>query len=195
MKPGLNGMEFVSIAGSDRVMLEWQFSKKEVWNVVSRMKGNKAPGPDGISISFFQKCWDIIKLDLLEVMEEFYYLEEFYNHLNDTFIMLMPKCFDAKDLKDYRPISLLSSVYKIISKVLASRLKLVMKGIIVQPQCAFVEGRQILDSVLIANECIENRRLSSRNSLLCKLDMQKSYDHVNWDFLDYILSRMGFWVK
>lgn len=73
----------------------------------------------------------------------------------------------------------MSSVYKIIAIVLASRLKLVMKGIIAQPQSAFVEGRQILDSVFIANEYIEDRRLSSRNGVLCKLDLEKAYDHVN----------------
>lgn len=58
-----------------------------------------------------------------------------------------------------------------------------------------MEGRQILDSVLIANECIEDRRMLGRNGLLCKLDMEKTYDHVNWDFLDYIRARMGFRVK
>lgn len=92
----------------------------------------------------------------MDVIDEFYYSEEFYEHFNDTFLILIPKRHDAKELKDFRLISLLSSVYKIISKVLTSRLKSVMKGLIVQPQSAFIEGRQILDSILIANECIED---------------------------------------
>lgn len=69
----------------------------------------------------------------MRVMEEFYILEEFYEHLNNTFIALIPKKRNAKELKDYRPISLLSSVYKIIAKMLVSRLKVVMKGIITSP--------------------------------------------------------------
>lgn len=149
-------MEFECITNDERRMLEKPFSKDEVWKVISGMKGGKAPGPNGFSISFFQKCWDIIKSDLMKVFEEFYYSEEFYEYLNNTFITLIPKKQDAKELKDYKPINLLSSVYKIISKTLTSRLKLVMKGIIVQPQSAFIEGRQILDSVLITNEYIEN---------------------------------------
>lgn len=72
---------------------------------------------------------------------------------------------------------------------------MVMKGLISQPQGAFIEGRQILDSVLIANECIEDHRRSSNCGVMCKPDIEKAYDHVNWNFLDYILYRMGFGVK
>lgn len=78
------------------------------------MKGDKTPGLDGFTISFFQKCWDIIKVDLMKVFVEFYESEEFYNHLNNTFIALIPKKQNVKELKDFRPISLLSSVYKIL---------------------------------------------------------------------------------
>lgn len=130
VQPSLDGMTFDCISGADRNMLERRFTEEEVWKVVSEMEGDKTPGPDGFSISFIQKCWDIIKYDLMEVLEEFYYSEEFYEHLNETFTVLIPKCPDAIDLKDYRPISLINSVYKIVSKVLSSRLKLVMKEII-----------------------------------------------------------------
>lgn len=132
-------MEFNRISSSDRSMIERRFSEEEVWNVLSGMRGGKAPGPNGFSISFFQKCWDIVKKDFMDVIDEFYYSKEFYEHLNDTFLVLIPKRHDAKELKDFRPISLLSSVYKIISKVLMSRLKSVMKGLIAQPQSAFIE--------------------------------------------------------
>lgn len=102
-------------------MIERPFSEEEVHSCILDMKEDKAPSPDGFTISFFQICWNIVKDDLMKVLDEFYYSEEFYEHLNN-FITLIPKKRFSKELKDFRPISLLSSVYKIISKLLASRL-------------------------------------------------------------------------
>lgn len=70
-----------------------------------------------------------------------------------------------------------------------------MNGIIDHPQSAFIERRQILDSILIGNECIEDKRLPSRDGLICKLNLEKDYYHVSWDFLNYILVKMGFGAK
>lgn len=169
-----------------------EFSEEEVLNTIKSMNCDKSPGPDGFSIAFYQRCWDSIKMDLMLVMEEFYYSEEFYDHLNNTFITLIPRKKAAKEFKNFRPISLLSSV---IVKMLSMRLMKVLKNIISPPQVAFIEGHQILDGVLIANECIEDRHLLGRSGVICKLDLEKAYDHVNWRFMDYLLLRMGFGVK
>ena len=82
-----------------------------------------------------------------------------------------------------RSISLVGGLCKILTKVLANRIKRVMSLIISQAQNAFVEGRQILDIVLIANEAVDSILREKESGLLCKLDIEKAYDHISWDFL------------
>jgi hypothetical protein len=114
--------------------------------------------------------------------------------LNATFVALIPKKQNATNIRDYRPISLVGSIYKILSKVLANRLKLVLDGLVSESQNAFVGGRQTPDSVLIANECLDSRLKSRIPGVVCKLDIEKAYDHVNWDCLLASLGAHGLWL-
>jgi hypothetical protein len=83
--------------------------------VVKELQGDKALGPDGFSLGFVQTCWEVIKKDIMAVFRDFHSKERFQKSLNATFTALIPKKAGAEDLKDFRPISLVGVVYKLIS--------------------------------------------------------------------------------
>ena len=111
------------------------------------------------------------------------------------FLVLVPKKEGAKDLKNFRPISLIEELYKLLAKVLANRLKKVMGFLVLDFQHASVAGRQILDAVLIANEAIDSEIKDNLKGILCKLNIKNAYDHVNWSFILAVMEKMGFGSK
>lgn len=121
--------------------------------------------------------------------------------LNETIITLIPKVDAPLNLTQYRPISLCNVLYRILAKVLANRLKQVTSTCISPAQSAFVPGRQILDSVIIAHELIhalKNKRKGKNGFLILKLDMSTAFDRVEWQFLGRMMMSMGFcptWIN
>ena len=174
----VDGFQFKQLEGQDTTELEKQFSEEEVYSVLKSFNGDKAPGPDGFTMAFWQFSWVFVKEDAMA------FFREFYKH----------SCF-VKSLKDFRPISLVGGWYKWLAKVLANRLKTVLGKLISRVQHAFVEGRQILEATLIANEVIDSALKSNERAMQCKLDIEKAYDHVDWVLLFSVLGNMGFGEK
>ena len=111
---------------------------------------------------------------------------------NSTFLCLIPKKIGADSLDQFRPISLCNCFYKIISKVLTSRLLLVIPSIIANQQNGFIQGRQILNSIISAHENIHSLSYSNNQGFIMKVDIAKAYDRVEWAFLIKILHAFGF---
>ena len=169
----IEGLHLQSLNLNETEVLELPFIEEEIHFALVEMNGDKAPGLNGFTMAIFYK-------------------KSFAKSLNTTFLVLVPKKGGAEDLGDFRPINLLGGLYKLLAKVLANRLKKVLGKVVFVDQNAFVRGRQILDVSLITNEVIDFWHKRKEKGLICKLDIKKAYDSINWNFLMKVLHKMGF---
>ena len=191
----LDAVEFKSLSESDNLGLLEGFTEKKIRDAVWQCEGSKSPGPDGFNFTFIKKSWEFVKEEVMAVMKQFHETGYIPKGCNASFIALVPKVKNPVNLEQYRPISLVGAIYKIISKVLAERIKKVLPLVIDECQSAFLKNRGILDSVLMANEVIEDIRRGGRSGLCLKVDFEKAYDSVRWEFLYDMLQKMGFHSK
>ncbi|GKC42862.1 RNA-directed DNA polymerase, eukaryota, partial [Tanacetum coccineum] len=156
---------------------------------------NKTLGPDGFTFEFFRRYWKFLDKDIMAAVSDFFSLGEFSSGCNYSFIALIPKLHDAKVVSEFRPISLIRSLYKIITKILANRLTLVISDLISDIQSAFVTSRQILDGPFILNELLSWCKHKKLKVMFFKVDFEKAFDSIRWDYLDDVLMMFGFGNK
>ncbi|GJT04882.1 hypothetical protein Tco_0839344 [Tanacetum coccineum] len=168
-------------------------SSQEVKSAMFSMGNDKSPGPDGYTAAFFKDTWDIIGSDVTKAVCEFFTNGRLLKELNHTIIALIPKVNAPARVNDYRPISCCNVLFKCISKIIANRLKDCLKRLISPNQSAFVPGRSIADNILLTQEIMHNYHLD-RGVPRCafKVDIQKAYDTVDWEFLRAALIGFGF---
>ena len=111
-------------------MLEREFEKEEIIEALMEAEGDKAPGPNGFSMAFFHKCWSVLEGDVMAFFKDFHSQCVFEKSLNATFLCLIPKKTNAVNIKDFHPINLVGSLYKLLAKVLAHRLRGVLDKLI-----------------------------------------------------------------
>ncbi|GJU65091.1 RNA-directed DNA polymerase, eukaryota, partial [Tanacetum coccineum] len=145
--------------------------------------------------------WKIFEKDIAVAITEFFSSGTFPKGCNSSFIALIPKTQNAKTVKDFRPISLIGILYKIIAKILANRLSSVIPDLISDVQSAFISDRQILDGPFILNELLSWCKYKNLKAMIFKVDFEKSFDSIRWDYLNDVLKMFGFgdkwrgWIK
>ncbi|GKV11964.1 hypothetical protein SLEP1_g23173 [Rubroshorea leprosula] len=168
-RPVLNGINFKQISTAQANLLTSPFSEEEIKKAVWDCGCSKAPGLDGFNFLFFRRMWEVIKKDVVDFVQEFHKNGRLVAGSNASFITLIPKVCNPQKIED-----------------------LVIPYVIGKQQMAFIEGRQLSEGVIIANEIIDDAKKRKRECFLFKIDFEKAFDKVSWRFLDYMLMRMGF---
>lgn len=171
---------------------------EEVEEVVMNMKKGKAPGPDGSTIEFYQAGWHFLGQEILEAVEESRLKQKIWPGINSTFLTPIPKSNKSEDAQGFRPIALCNVIYKIIATLIAKRLKPLLPSIISPEQTGFVEGRQILDGLVVTQEMIHSLNQKKHRGMMIKLDLSKAYDRLSWRYLRMVLEAYGFekrWIE
>lgn len=175
--------------------LSADFTAEEVKVAMRSMKGTSSPGPDGLPALFYQTYWHIIGSDVTQLALQILNKGSDPTHVNNTYTSLIPKINKPILPSDFKPISLCNVILKIITKVIANRVKKVLPFVITDYQIAFLSNRLTTDNILVAFEAFNKiyKTTNTRKGLVgIKLDMAKAYDRIEWSFLHKTLLTMGF---
>lgn len=169
------------------------FTEEEISRVVADSPSDRAPGPDGFSGAFFKVAWTIVGADINSVFEAFWNMDfRGLNLINEAMMVLLHKTEAPTGLKDYRPISLIHSVGKLITKTLATRLAPHMSLIVKHNQTAFIRGRHIHENFTAVQLTCRWLHARRHATILLKVDLAKAFDSVAWPFLLEVLTHIGF---
>ena len=149
-------------------------SQNEAKEAVFGSCAERAPVPYGFSFLFYETFWEVIKKELMQLVNSFSREHLNLDRLNYAMIALIPKESEAKTLKKFRPISLINCSFKIFAKMLNNRLVGVVDRLIASNQTVFIKGRYILESVEIIHEVHNNKE----ERVMLKLDYEKAYDRL-----------------
>lgn len=181
--------------------LSQEILPQEIDQALDSMASDKAPGPDGLNVRSLKFLWPFLKQKIQSFIKDFQLNSSLPAGINSSFITLIPKIQNPEQIKDFRPISLINSSLKILLKILATRLAKQMGNLIGDSQSGFIKGRQASDNILLVKEVVHSIQKRRAKGLILKLDFEKAFDIVNWDFLLSTMEAMKFnskwcsWIK
>ncbi|XP_056688091.1 uncharacterized protein [Spinacia oleracea] len=176
-----------------RAILNGPYTADEVRKALFSIPGVKAPGPDGFGTFFFKDSWSIVGDEVVAAVLDVLQQRKLLKELNHTVITLIPKIKCPNTVSDFRPISCCNTLYKCVTKVLCNRLRQILPDLIMENQGGFVHGRHIVHNIMVVQDLVKHYgRKDVKPSCLMKIDLQKAYDTVDWNFLQEMLEQLGF---
>lgn len=153
------------------------------------LKAFKSPRADGLHVGFFQIFWHEVNESICKEVGSIFSSGVMPEYLNRTLIALVPKCQNPKTINSYRPISLCNMIYKVVTKIIVTRIRPLLSNLISSVQADFVPGRRGLDNVLIAQELIHSidKKKGKVGYMAIKVDLEKAYDKLEWSFIHKVL--------
>eukprot|EP00253_Pinus_taeda_P024975 PITA_24975 len=185
----------VSFIGTLRNIPSRPVTKEEVSEVIKEIQNGKAPGLNGFNVNFYKYCWEIVKQDILDVVEVSRKNKTVLKVLN---AYLIPKEENAMTLDRYRPIASCNVVYKITSKIIENKLKPLIPTLVSQEKTGYVDGRKIINNTIQAHEVVHSLKSNKQVGMIMQLDLDKSYDKLSWAYIKEVLIAYGFddnWIR
>ncbi|XP_056688438.1 uncharacterized protein [Spinacia oleracea] len=174
-------------------ILNAPYTADEVKSALFSIPGVKAPGPDGFGSYFYKDAWHVAGDEVIAAILDMLQNGKLLKEVNHTVITLIPKTKCPKDVSEFRPISCCNTIYKCITKVLCGRLRQVLPDLILENQGGFVHGRFIVHNIMVVQDLVKHYgRKAVKPSCLMKIDLQKAYDTVDWQFLYEMLTYLEF---
>lgn len=165
-------------------------TEEELLFIMKSFQKDKSSGLDSWTIDFFIHFFDIKKSDLLNMVEESRTMGSIPHLITSTYITLIPKKKPTLSFRDYRPISLCNTIYKIISKIIAVRMREILSMHISLDQHGFLKDRNIIEAVAITQEGLHFMHMRKMEAAFLKIDLKKSYDCTGWGFLRCLLIKI-----
>ena len=183
------------LSEANKNMMDEDLSNDEILKALKKMPNNKSPGPDGIITEFYKMFWNLIGEDLCEILRIGLEDEELSYSQYLAVITLLYKKGNRADIKNWRPISLLNSDYKLLSKVLAERLRKVLPEIIHSDQRGCISGRYIGENIRLIDDLLFEIEQGRLPFSILQLDQEKAFDRVEWSWLFKTLESFNFGSK
>jgi hypothetical protein len=175
--------------------LEDPFTKEEIDSTIQHLPTDKSPDPDGFNGDFLKRCWPMVANDYYELCQGFFDGTICMQSINGSRIVLVPKKDNPTKIGDFRPISLLNSSVKLLTKILANRLQKIILKIIHKNQYGFIKERSIQDCLAWAFEYLYLYKKSKKEVVILKLDFKKAFDKVEHKAILEVLQHKGFGPK